>query len=653
MWPDLISKAKSDGLNSIETYVFWNDCEQSPGNFSFEKLGQFLQECAKQQMYVILRIGPYVCAEWNYGGFPIWLREIPGIVFRTDNEPYKAAMARFVTAVVNNFRSLFADKGGPIILAQIENEYSSLEWEYGDAGKRYARWCADLALSYKLAIPWIMCQQDEFSDLIMTCNGWYCDNWISAHVKAFPNQPSLWTEAWDGWFQDWGEARPTRPPEDLAFAVARWFARGGSGYNLYMFHGGTNWGRTAGGPFIITSYDYNAPLTEIGRPNEPKYTHLAHLHGLLTRYADALLGNPIPVAESLGSNLEAHRYGTGAGSIVFLSNINSGSGVANVTYDGRSYLLPPWSVTIVVDGSTVAFNTATLPPPTPPGPAGSGPHVTWTWAPEPVGALQVPDVRVTYAQSPLEQLSFTHDLSDYLWYSTNFSGFSASGPHLFLVNANDYVRVFLDGQHIGGVRGSVLSDLKLPDIGPGTHTLDLLSMTVGLTNGGAHQEAYVRGLTGSVTINLNDLTKAGWSHVAGLLGERYQVYTPAGAARFAWNASLTVPRPMTWYSGSFFMGTIPTASGFGIDLSAMGKGFVWLNGHPIGRYWNIIGDQSLCSTCDYRGTYTSEKCRVDCGRPSQTVYALAREFLNVGTNIVTIFEESGGDVYKVAGIVWF
>ncbi|KAE9612961.1 putative beta-galactosidase [Lupinus albus] len=123
MWKDLVYKAKEGGLDVIETYVFWNVHEPSPGNYNFEgryDLVRFVKTIQKAGLYAHLRIGPYVCAEWNFGGFPVWLKYVPGISFRTDNKPFKRAMQGFTEKVVGMMKSehLYESQGGPIILSQ-------------------------------------------------------------------------------------------------------------------------------------------------------------------------------------------------------------------------------------------------------------------------------------------------------------------------------------------------------------------------------------------------------------------------------------------------------------------------------------------------------------------------------------------------------
>ncbi|KAH9717188.1 Beta-galactosidase 10 [Citrus sinensis] len=187
MWPGLVQKAKEGGVNTIESYVFWNGHELSPG---------------KARMYMILRIGPFVAAEYNYGGIPVWLHYIPGTVFRNDTEPFK-----------------------------VENEYGYYESFYGEGGKRYALWAAKMAVAQNIGVPWIMCQQFDTPDpVINTCNSFYCDQF----TPHSPSMPKIWTENWPGWFKTFGGRDPHRPSEDIAFSVARFFQKGGSVHNYYM-----------------------------------------------------------------------------------------------------------------------------------------------------------------------------------------------------------------------------------------------------------------------------------------------------------------------------------------------------------------------------------------------------------------------------------
>ncbi|KAJ0759438.1 putative beta-galactosidase [Helianthus annuus] len=360
MWEDLIQKAKDGGLDVIDTYVFWNGHEPSPGIYNFEgryDLVKFVKLVQKVGMYMHLRIGPFVCAEWNFGGLPVWLKYVPGISFRTNNEPFKMAMQKFTTKIVEMMKNekLFESQGGPIILSQIENEYGADTKAYGAAGHAYMTWAARMAVGLNTGVPWVMCKQDDAPDpIINTCNGFYCD-YFSPNNKEI--KPTMWTEAWTGWFSDFGGPLPHRPVQDLAFAVARFIQKGGSFTNYYMYHGGTNFGRTAGGPFITTSYDYDAPIDEYGLVRQPKYDHLKELHKAV-KLSERAIVSADPTFISLGSYEQAHVFSSKAGGCAaFLANYHINSSTT-VRFKNNRYDLPPWSITILPDCKTVAFNTA-------------------------------------------------------------------------------------------------------------------------------------------------------------------------------------------------------------------------------------------------------------------------------------------------------
>ncbi|KAJ7962918.1 Beta-galactosidase [Quillaja saponaria] len=283
MWPDLIQEAKEGGLDAIETYIFWDKHEpvllkyDFSGNLELIKFFKLIQEAG---LYAVMRIGPYVCAEWNYGGFPLWLHNMPGIQLRKDNTVYKNEMQIFTTKVVNLCKEakLFAPQGGPIIMAQKENEYRDVAGRYGEAGKSYIKWAAQMAVGQNIGVPWIMCKYNEAPQpMINTCNGFYCDNFTPNNPKS----PKMFTENWLGWFQKWGERAPHRTAGDVSFSVARFVEKGGVFNNYYMYHGGTSFGRTSGDPYIMTSYDYDAPLDEYGNVNQSKWGHLRDLHAAI------------------------------------------------------------------------------------------------------------------------------------------------------------------------------------------------------------------------------------------------------------------------------------------------------------------------------------------------------------------------------------
>ncbi|XP_022754889.1 beta-galactosidase-like [Durio zibethinus] len=664
MWPDLIAKAKEGGLDVIQTYVFWNGHEPSPGKYYFEDnydLVRFIKLVQQAGLYVHLRIGPYICAEWNFGGFPVWLKYVPGIAFRTDNGPFKAAMQKFTEKIVSMMKAekLFETQGGPIIMSQIENEFGPVEWEIGAPGKAYTKWAAQMAVGLGTGVPWIMCKQDDAPDpLINTCNGFYCEN-FTPNAKY---KPKMWTENWTGWYTEFGGAVPTRPAEDIAFSVARFIQNGGSFVNYYMYHGGTNFGRTAGGPFIATSYDYDAPIDEYGLPREPKWGHLRDLHKAI-KLSESALVSADPTVTSLGSNQEAHVFKSKSGACsAFLANYDTKYSV-KVTFRNVQYDLPRWSISILPDCRTAVFNTARL------GAQSSQKKMVpingaFSWLSYNEESPSADDQDATVNDGLWEQIYVTRDASDYLWYMTDVKidpneGFLKSGQDLLLSiwSAGHALHVFINGQLSGTVYG-VLENPKLTfsnnvKLRAGINKISLLSVAVGLPNVGVHFETWNAGVLGPVTLTgLNegtrDLSKQKWSYKIGLKGEALNLHTITGSPSVEWvEGSLLIKKqPITWYKTTFNApgGNEPLA----LDMSSMGKGQIWINGRSIGRHWPGYIARTGCAACDYAGTYSDKKCRTNCGEPSQRWYHVPRSWLKRSGNLLIVLEEWGGDPSGIA-----
>ncbi|KAL0553416.1 hypothetical protein IC582_007311 [Cucumis melo] len=663
MWEDLMQKAKDGGLDVVDTYVFWNVHEPSPGNYDFEgryDLVRFIKTAQRVGLYIHLRIGPYVCAEWNFGGFPVWLKYVPGISFRTDNGPFKMAMQGFTQKIVQMMKNekLFASQGGPIILSQIENEYGPQSRALGAAGHAYMNWAAKMAVGLNTGVPWVMCKEDDAPDpVINSCNGFYCD-YFSPNK---PYKPTLWTEAWSGWFTEFGGPVYGRPVQDLAFAVARFVQKGGSLFNYYMYHGGTNFGRTAGGPFITTSYDYDAPLDEYGMIRQPKYGHLKNLHRAIKLCEHALVSSD-PTVTSLGAYEQAHVFSSGPGRCAaFLANYHTNS-AATVVFNNMRYILPPWSISILPNCKRVVFNTAQV-----------GVHIARTQMLPTISKLSWETYnedtyslggssRMTVA-GLLEQINVTRDASDYLWYMTSV-GISSSEaflrggqkPTLSVRSAGHAVHVFINGQFSGSAYGS-REHPEFTYTGPinlraGMNKIALLSIAVGLPNVGLHFEKLQTGILGPISISgLNegkkDLTWQKWSYQVGLKGEAMNLVSPTEATSVDWiKGSLSQgQRPLTWYKASFNApgGNEPLA----LDLRSMGKGQAWINGQSIGRYWMAYA-KGGCGRCTYAGTYRPSKCENGCGQPTQRWYHIPRSWLKPTNNVLVLFEELGGDASKIS-----
>ncbi|XP_011100972.1 beta-galactosidase 3-like [Sesamum indicum] len=668
MWEDLINKAKEGGLDVIETYVFWNVHEPSPGNYNFEgryDLVRFIKTIQRAGLYAHLRIGPYVCAEWNFGGFPVWLKYVPGISFRTDNEPFKMAMKGFTEKIVNLMKSenLYESQGGPIILSQIENEYGPQAKALGAPGHQYATWAANMAVGMDTGVPWVMCKEEDAPDpVINTCNGFYCD----AFSPNKPYKPTIWTEAWSGWFTEFGGPTHERPVQDLAFAVARFIQRGGSFVNYYMYHGGTNFGRSAGGPFITTSYDYDAPLDEYGLIRQPKYGHLKELHRAVKLCEKALVSSD-PVVTSLGSLQQAHVYSSESGDCAaFLSNYDTKSAV-RVMFNNMHYNL----ITLYTYISTVKHSPSDdtflsepqvgvqtsqmemLPT--------NSEIFSWETYNEDLSSLD--DSSTFSTVGLLEQINVTRDASDYLWYTTSVDISSSESflhggklPTLVVQSTGHALHVFVNGQLSGSASGTRQNRRftfnEKVNLRAGSNKISLLSVAVGLPNVGGHYETWSTGVLGPVALlGLDqgkwDLSWSKWTYQVGLKGEAMNLVSPNAISSVDWmQGSLIAQRqqPLTWHKAYFNApdGDEPLA----LDMSSMGKGQVWVNGQSLGRYWTAYAT-GHCNGCSYTGSYRPPKCQLGCGQPTQRWYHLPRSWLKPTQNLLVLFEELGGDPTRI------
>lgn len=280
LWADRIHKARLMGLNTIETYVAWNAHAARPGEWCANgglDLGRFLDLVAAEGMHAIVRPGPYICAEWDNGGLPAWLFRDPAVGVRRSEPVYLAAVTAYLRQVYEIVAPRQIDAGGPVILVQIENEYGA----YG-SDKEYLAELVRVTRAAGITVPLTTIDQPtpqmladgSLPGLHLTASfGSRADERL-ATLRAFqPTGPLMCMEFWCGWFDDWGTHHHTTPAADSAAELDALLAAGGS-VNIYMFHGGTNFGLTTGandkGRYapITTSYDYDAPLDESGHPSE-------------------------------------------------------------------------------------------------------------------------------------------------------------------------------------------------------------------------------------------------------------------------------------------------------------------------------------------------------------------------------------------------
>ncbi|WP_309122526.1 beta-galactosidase [Paenibacillus sp.] len=277
-WREVLGKAKLAGMNCIDTYFAWNVHEPNEGEWNFEgdaDCGAFLDLCAELGLWVIARPGPFICAEWDFGGFPWWLGRKAGVKFREYNEVYLKYVDLYFDRIVDVLRSRQLSAGGTVILVQVENEYGYLGDD--ERGRRYLSHLRDGLIRRGIDVPLITCV-GGVEGAIEGANFWSgADHHYEQLVRKQPDAPKVVTEFWSGWFEHWGAPAATqKTPQLYEKRMLEAVQAGFSGINHYMFFGGTNFagygGRTVGGSdiFMVTSYDYDAPLNEYGRTT-PKY----------------------------------------------------------------------------------------------------------------------------------------------------------------------------------------------------------------------------------------------------------------------------------------------------------------------------------------------------------------------------------------------
>jgi beta-galactosidase len=307
-WRQRLRMAKAMGLNTIATYVFWDYHEVRPGVFDFHTgnrdLAEFIRIAQEEGLWVILRPGPYVCAEWDFGGFPSYLLKTPAVTVRGNDPRYLAAAERYVRALAKQVRPLLVTHGGPILMVQVENEYGSFgsDSSYKESARR-------MLLDAGIDVPlftadgdWLL-EKGAIPGVFAAANGETNYDTLTKRVDAFNkgHGPYMVAEFYPGWLTHWAEPFPTTPTDSFLPAYDSLLAHGVS-INLYMFHGGTNFGFTAGANYTkkipiepsMTSYDYDAPLSEAGWPT-PKYYALREAIKRHVSYAIPDVPDSLPV----------------------------------------------------------------------------------------------------------------------------------------------------------------------------------------------------------------------------------------------------------------------------------------------------------------------------------------------------------------------
>ncbi len=525
-WDQRIKLCKALGMNTICLYTFWNSHEPREDEFDFtgqNDLRAFVELCKDNGMKVILRPGPYVCAEWEMGGLPWWLLKKKDIKLR-ENDPYfLERVDKFQKAVANQVGDLTIDKGGPIIMVQVENEYGS----YG-IDKPYVSNIRDmLRKNFGNDVTLFQCDwssnftNNGLDDLIWTMNfgtGANIDQQFAKLKELRPESPLMCSEFWSGWFDKWGANHETRPASDMIAGIDEMLSKGIS-FSLYMTHGGTNWGHWAGAnsPGFapdVTSYDYDAPISESGQTT-PKYWELR-------------------------KTLEKY-------------------------YEGKKL-----------------------------------PKVPATIKPISIKKFNFSEVAPLFANLPEGKRD--RDIKTMEEYDQGFGSilYRTSLPELpnggvLTVNdAHDFAQVFMDGKYIGKIdRRNGEKEVVIPACGKNSQ-LDILVEAMGRINFGRAIKDF-KGITKNVTITED---RNGYPFVCDL--KNWEVFNLEDSPQFYDSMSFMpigaftpgedgrLPRGV--YKGVF---NVSKPSDTFLNFETWGKGLVYVNGHPLGRIWEIGPQQTL------------------------------------------------------------
>ena len=315
-WADRIDKARLMGLNAIDVYVPWN--AHQPRRDAFHLTGmldlpRYLEQIAAAGLHVLFRPGPYICAEWDGGGLPAWLTADPGVRLRSSDPAFLAAVDEWFDRLFPVVAPYLAGNGGPILAVQVENEYGA----YGE-DRAYLRHLADGLRRRGVTEPLFTVDQadDEMQKrggldgVLRTASfGGKVDRALATLRRHQPSGPLMCAEFWNGWFDHWGGPHHVRDAQEAADDLDRLLAAGAS-VSLYMFHGGTNFGTTSGANRkhayqpTVTSYDYDAPLSESGAVTR-KYRLMREVIARYREVPDEPLPEPAPTVERRGIVLDS------------------------------------------------------------------------------------------------------------------------------------------------------------------------------------------------------------------------------------------------------------------------------------------------------------------------------------------------------------
>lgn len=547
-WRQRLQMMKAMGLNTVATYVFWNYQEPSPGVWDFKTdnrdIAEFVKIAAEEGMMVILRPGPYACAEWEFGGYPWWLQKEKSLVIRSFNQPFLDSCKTYINHLAAQVRDLQVTHGGPIIMVQVENEFGSYVAQRKDISledhRRYSAAIKQQLIDGGFDVPlftsdgaWLF-NGGTIEGALPTANGEDNIDNLKKVVNEYHNGegPYMVAEFYPGWLDHWAEPFQKVSTENVVAQTAKYLKVGVS-FNFYMVHGGTNFAFTSGANYDknhdiqpdITSYDYDAPISEAGWAT-PKYLALRKLFQENVSYKIPPVPAPIPVIE-----------------------------------------IPSIKLSKAVDLFVIKEKM------------------------QPV----VSDTPQTF-----EDLNQGYG---YVLYTKHFTQ-PISGK-LEIKGLRDYALIYVNGEKVGELNRNTNTYSCDVDI-PFNATLDILVENMGRINYGAEIIHNLKGIISPVIINGNEIT-GNWN--------MYKFPIDKEPDLKAYPNKYKKDQPVI-YEGTFNLST--TGDTF-LDMSKWGKGIVFVNGHNLGRYWNV--------------------------GPQQTLY-LPGCWLIKGKNKVTVFEQINGSEKK-------
>ena len=537
-WEHRIKMCKALGMNTVCIYVFWNIHEQREGQFDFtgnNDVAAFCRLAQKNGMYVIVRPGPYVCAEWEMGGLPWWLLKKKDIRLREQDPYFMERVKIFEQKVGEQLAPLTIQNGGPIIMVQVENEYGS----YGE-NKPYVSEIRDcLRGIYGQELALFQCdwasnfEKNGLDDLVWTMNfgtGANIDQQFRRLGELRPDAPKMCSEFWSGWFDKWGAQHETRPAKDMVDGMDEMLSKGIS-FSLYMTHGGTSFGHWAGAnsPGFapdVTSYDYDAPINEQGLPTS-KYWEL---RTMMQKYSLS----PAPSPKGKGNKVALPAVPKAPMPIIEV---------------------PQFRLEKVMDLCGLVTKRV-----------------------ENRDVLTMEDMDCGWGL-----IQYTTLLPDIPRKSV-----------LTLNDCHDYAQIWVNHQFVGSIdRVKNEKSLMLPPVKKGD-VLNILVEAMGRINFGRAIKDF-KGITSDVQLQTeqdgHEMTYTLKHWVIRTMADDYEAIKAAMASnRVEAKDNEAIVSDGGYFKGEF---TLKKVGDTFLNFEAFGKGQVWVNGHAMGRIWHIGPQQTL------------------------------------------------------------